>query len=206
MAVTRPTKETLYLRRPFTEEQRLKMGDELAQAHNRVASIKEEEDVVKAQFKERKTAVEQSIGTLSRNIANGFEMANVVCELRYDTPNVGEVTYVSEGERIEKVRPMTMDERQMEFDLEGNGPTEVIPPEKSAENIEEFFEKPAGEVEDGLCENCEKKFPETELRDTDDDVTLCPECWKVCIEDAKEEVHPADEPAADATGIDEGKF
>ncbi len=144
MATTRLTKETLYLRHDFTDAERLQMGDDLAQAHNRMASIEEEEAVMKAQIKDRKAAVEQTIGTLYRNLNNRFEMRNIGCTIVYDQPNVGEVTYLRPGGAIAKVRAMTVAERQEElpFDKDGAGPVLVVPAEQSAANIAEFFEKP----------------------------------------------------------------
>ena len=141
MATTRATKETLYLRREFTTEQRLQMGSDLAQAHNRMADIEDEEAVMKSQIKERKSGVELTINSLSRNLANGFTMENIPCDITYDLPNVGEVTYTDPQGVVVKTRAMTLSERQEElpFDDAGNGPTVVVPPEQSAANVEEFF-------------------------------------------------------------------
>jgi hypothetical protein len=154
MPPTRITKETLYLRREFTQDERLQMGNDLAQAHNRISSIEEEEAVVKAQFKERKTSVEQTIGTLSRNLANGFEMANVSCTLVYDQPNVGEVTYLDPAGKVVKMRAMTETERQMDLPLDEdkNAVVVVMDPAKSAENIAEFFDRVEAVVANGPVE------------------------------------------------------
>lgn len=149
---TRLTKETLYVRHDFTDAERLSMGDDLAQAHNRMASIEEEEAVMKAQIKDRKAGVEASIGALYRNLNNRFEMRNIACELTYDVPNVGEVTYTGPDGVIVKTRAMTSGERQMDLPLtDREGEIEVIPPaaveasaEKSAENIAGFFESATG--------------------------------------------------------------
>jgi uncharacterized protein YqfA (UPF0365 family) len=92
------------------------MGKELAQAHNRMASITDEEKVMKAQIKERSSKLELTIGELSRKLNDGFDMQNISCELVYDTPNVGEVSYkrVDNGE-IAKVRAMSEQERQLDL-------------------------------------------------------------------------------------------
>ena len=163
MATTRATKETLFLRRDFTPDERLEMGRDLAQAHNRVAAIDDEEKSMKATVKEKKTGVELTIGSLSRKLNDGYEMANVTCTLHWDSPNIGEVTYRDPLGNEVKTRAMTIEERQEElpfeesaaninnflgnldvtpepeFDESGNGPTIVVPPEKSEENIAEFF-------------------------------------------------------------------
>jgi hypothetical protein len=150
MATTRITKETLYLRHDFTDGERLQMGDDLAQAHNRMASIEEEEAVMKAQIKDRKTSVEQTIGTLYRNLNNRFEMRNIACSIAYDQPNVGEVSYMDPDGAVAKVRPMTEAERQMDLPLDQ--PIVVVPLEKSAENIEHFFVSQTLAVEDFVAE------------------------------------------------------
>jgi thiol:disulfide interchange protein len=144
MSISRLTKETLYLRKEFTEAERLTMATDLAQAHNRMQAIEDEESVMKAQIKERKTAVEQRVGSLSRKLIDGYYMENVLCELRYDFPNVGEVTYVSDGERIEKVRAMTTAERQAELPFEEKTDEQAaVVVEQSQAAVEGFFQQPA---------------------------------------------------------------
>jgi hypothetical protein len=143
MAPTRALRETLFLRRDFTPAERLEMGASLAQAHNRLAAIDDEEKSMKATIKEKKTGVELTIGSLSRKLNDGYEMENQICTLTYDEPNVGEVTYRNPAGVIVKTRAMTIDERQeqLPFDEAGNGPVVVVPAEQSAANIEEFFDK-----------------------------------------------------------------
>jgi hypothetical protein len=106
-----------------------------------MADIAEEEAVMKSQIKERKSQVEATIGTLSRNLANGYTMENISCELLYDTPNVGELSFKrSDNGLIAKTRPMTESENQQEMDFAGKvitfGPVAV---EDSQANIEAFF-------------------------------------------------------------------
>jgi hypothetical protein len=141
MSINRIAKESLFLRREFTADERLEMGRDLAQAHNRIAAIADEETSMKAVIKEKKAGVELTIGSLSRKLNDGYEMETVSCELVYDTPNVGEVTYLRPGGAVAKVRAMTVSERQEElpFDKDGSGPVVVVPAEQSAANIEKFF-------------------------------------------------------------------
>lgn len=133
--MTRHIKETLFLRHNFTHTERLAMGDELASVYNRLEQIEAEENVVKAQFKERKATVEQSIGQLSRNLANAFEMRNIECNLEYDNPNPFEVSYfrVDTGELV-KTRALSESERQQELPLASD-----ITAEQSQENAQAFF-------------------------------------------------------------------
>ncbi len=152
MATTRLTKETLYLRHDFTDAERLQMGDDLAQAHNRMASIEEEEAVMKAQIKDRKAAVEQTIGTLYRNLNNRFEMRNIGCTIVYDQPNVGEVTYLDPDGKVAKTRPMTESERQMDLPLDEKTDDQAAASvEQSQEAADEFF-KPGRPTEQPTAE------------------------------------------------------
>src|ERR1700679_3407195 len=114
----RVTKESLYLRRVFTKDERLEMGVGLAESYNRMTKIEEEETVMKANIKNQKAGVEQTIGMLSRHLADGFTMENVMCLLRYDSPNINEVTYIrlDTGEEV-KARSMTESERQQELEV-----------------------------------------------------------------------------------------
>lgn len=134
----RITKSTEYIRHNFSPDERLKMGDELAQAYNRVADIDAEDAVVKSQFKERRASVEQTIGRASRDLANGFTMINVECRLEWDVPNVNEVSYIriDTGEVV-KTRPFTEAERQQDLPLAGE--VVFVPAEESANNIAEHF-------------------------------------------------------------------
>ena len=119
MANTRPTKESNFLRYEFTQEERLKMGDDLAQAHNRVEEINEEEASMKAQIKQSRSGVEATIGMLSRNLANGFVMRNIECVIKYDDPNIGEVSiYRTDTGELVKTRAMNDQERQLDLPLD----------------------------------------------------------------------------------------
>lgn len=140
MAV-RIAKETLYLRREFTTEERLEMGKELAQAHNRLAAITDEDKVMKAQIKERTSKIEQTVGELSRKLNDGFDMENVHCSLKFDDPNVGEVTYYNPEGKAVKTRPMTEQERQLDLPLEEPATDKAVDESiaKSGAAVGEFF-------------------------------------------------------------------
>jgi hypothetical protein len=138
----RVTKTVEYLRHDFTQKELLALGSELAEAYQSLDQIDNEEAVIKAQIKERKTTVQQKVGSLSRNISARFDMQNVSCRLEYDCPNVGEVTYLREDDGlIAKIRPMTTAERQQELPLEQ--PVVAAPVEQSQAAVEEFFQTSA---------------------------------------------------------------
>jgi hypothetical protein len=143
---TRITHETIYVRHDFTDAERLQMGSELAEAHTHLSTVEDEFKNVKAQFAERLSGVNTRIGSLSRQLAGGFEMRNVRCELQWDTPNVGEVSYRDPEGFIAKVRAMAPSEHQMELELaEAEGvpippAQEIASVEKSAAAMSEFFD------------------------------------------------------------------
>lgn len=130
--------EVLFLRYNFSDKEKLEMANTLAANHNRMEDIEAEEAVFKTQVKEKKAQIDQSIQSLSRSIYNGWEMRNIPCVAKFDEPNVGEVTYYRKdtGDSV-KTRVMTDAERQMDLPLAGD--VLVVTPDKSAENIQNFF-------------------------------------------------------------------
>ena len=148
----RITHETIYVRRDFNQAERLQMGSELAEAHQNLATIEDEEKTVKAQFNERKAGMNTRINTLSRMLSGGFEMTNVRCELKWDSPNVGEVQYIGPDGKVEKTRAMAPSEHQQELEF---AETEEVPPEEeianvaaSEENVSTFFKQDEVETVD----------------------------------------------------------
>ncbi len=201
----RITKETLAVRHEYTQDEKVALGMELAGAYSQLAGIEEEEKAVKAQFKERSTAVDSRIGTLSRTMQQGFEIQNIPCILRYDEPNVGEVSYYDPGGNLVKTRAMTDTERQLELNLEDQTQNEAQVQksiDRSVENIKKFIpgsktKKDAADGDpEGQCKNCELWFPASVLKTTDVDFhDLCPACWDQCVEEPKRQ---AAEPAQEA--------
>ena len=119
MATGRISKTTEYVKHVFTDSEKIQMGVELAAAYNNLTAIDEEEQVVKAKFKERKSTIEQSVGSLSRDLGNGWTMQNCECRLEYDSPNPFEVSYIRiDNGEVVKTRPMTEAERQIDLPLD----------------------------------------------------------------------------------------
>ncbi len=136
----RITSEVLNLRHTFTTEERLALGDELAACRQNETEIAEEMKSSAAGFNERKAKLAATVGSLSRKISDGFDMQNVSCILKYDTPNVGEVSYY-DGDNLVKTRAMTISERQLDLPLEQPKTQDEVDASiaKSAANVEEFF-------------------------------------------------------------------
>lgn len=140
---SRIKKEVLFLKREYTTNELLQMGNELALARLRMEDIKAEEEVAKATTKEKKAQVELTIGALSRKVVDKYEMVNTDCTPLWDSPNVGEVTLVrTDTGEIARIRPMTEQERQMDLPLGGDSISSLI---DSAKNVEDFFAKPEPE-------------------------------------------------------------
>lgn len=139
----RPSKTTEFLRHTFTSEERLKMGEELAQCYNHLAEIDADEKVMKSKFSDRRATAQQSIRSLSQDLATGYTMANVSCTLRWGSPNANEVEYVREDtNEVIRTRAMTPEELQedLPFNEQVKSDTEAqFSAEKSADNISGFF-------------------------------------------------------------------
>lgn len=114
----RATKETLYLKHDYTNEERLEMGSLLARAYNTLAAIEDEQKRIKSQIGDRIAAAQQTIGTVSRNLNAGHEFQNIPCTLKFDDPHPFSVSYYRDdtGELV-KSRAMTEQERQQELPL-----------------------------------------------------------------------------------------
>lgn len=132
----RPAKTTEFLRHTFTSEERLKMGEELAQCYNHLAEIDADEKVMKSKFSDRRATAQQSIRSLSQDLATGYTMANVSCTLRWGSPNANEVEYVREDTN-EVIRTRAMTPEELQEDLPFN---EQVQAESEAQaNIYGFF-------------------------------------------------------------------
>lgn len=140
----RTTKEVKYLRYDFDNAEKMAMGNSLATNYNRLADLKAEEAVFKAQMKDKLAGIELSIQGLSRALYTGYEMRNIDCAVRWDAPNVNEVEYIrmDTGE-VAITRPMTEQERQQELEFTNAVETATdAAVSASVTNIESFFGKP----------------------------------------------------------------
>jgi len=171
---TRITHETIYVRHDFNDAERLQMGSELAEAHTHLATVEDEFKTAKAQFGERLSGLGTRINSLSRQLSGGFEMRNVRCELKWDTPNVGEVSYIGPDGKVEKTRAMAPSEHQMELDLAEADGVPIPPAEEAAsvaesqENVSSFF-KGDPSAEDLDADAAEKAAAAVTLGDAQDE-------------------------------------
>jgi hypothetical protein len=153
MPETRPTEAIETLRCNFTNEEKLKLGNDLAEALNDLEALDDEESTIKTAMKSKRSLQEATVGTLARQLSAGFTMRAIKCRLVYDDPNPNEVsTYRLDTEELVKTRPFTVTERQADLPLieaaPGSEPVvaEVVDGEQSQANIVEFF-KVAKEAE-----------------------------------------------------------
>ena len=162
----RETETVEYLRRTFTDAERLQMGNRLAEAYNGLATLDEEEASMKAKIKERRSTLEATVGSLSRELGTGWTMENVKCRLDYDTPNPFEVSYVriDTGE-IVKTRPMTDQERQAEIPFDK---PQDQPIEDSQAAIEGFFGTQTATATDQPKPITEKESEDDDAENTED--------------------------------------
>ena len=139
--MARPMTEAVSIRYEFSEKERADLGAELAGVYSERAKLDEDKKSHAAQLKEREAAIELKVGALSRQIGAGHEMRSYDCTLRWDDPNVGEVSYYRQDNgALVKTRAMTVAERQLDLPLQ----TE----EQTKNNVVSFFKK-GGEVVEG---------------------------------------------------------
>lgn len=135
MPETRPTEATETLRCNFTDAEKMKLGTDLAEAHNDLEALDEEEATIKAAMKNKRSLKIATVGTLARSLSAGFTMRPVKCRLVYDDPNPNEVsTYRNDTDELVKTRPFSEKERQADL------PLETAAAEQSEANIAEFFD------------------------------------------------------------------
>lgn len=100
----------------LTDKELLEHGGKLAELHQELATIENELETLKSQFKSKIAAVETNIGREVCLVRDRFEYRNVTCErvIDYVIELVTE-TRLDTGEIINK-RDLTESERQMEID------------------------------------------------------------------------------------------
>lgn len=207
---SRISSEVLVVRHEFSTDEKLVIAGELAAAYSLQQGLAEEKKSAAAQFKERESALEAKVGSLSRSYQTGFEMQNVKCRLVWDEPNVGEVSYYDPEGKLVKTRAMTDSERQLELQLDQGEKTDEEAQrsvEQSEKNVNKFFpgnknksDKQSADDPEGQCKNCELWFPASVLKTTEVDFhELCPKCWEECVEEpkrqAEQQAGPGDQQA-----------
>lgn len=144
------------------------MGEELAQCYNHLAEIDADEKVMKSKFSDRRATAQQSIRSLSQDLATGYTMANVSCLLRWGSPNANEVEYVREDtNEVIRTRAMTPEELQEDLPFneqvanENEAQASAL---RSAANIEGFFKG-----KDNGAEEQEETDPDPEPGEGDEE-------------------------------------
>lgn len=88
-AKVKPITVEEYLRYEFSDEELSERSKSLAMNIQRQTQAEEEQKAAASQFKERIESYKASIGKLSRDINNGWEMRNIVCFVDHHKPVVG---------------------------------------------------------------------------------------------------------------------
>ena len=103
----------------LTGDETVERSKEMAQLLSEIGSDETDLKAVVQEFKSRIAGKEARLGTLARNVQNGFEFRTVPCERVFDFA-LGRVEEfrIDTAERI-KQRRMTCDELQQDLGLEG---------------------------------------------------------------------------------------
>ncbi len=104
-----------WLKYTFTEEEKKKISEELAQGVVQKESLELKKKDVVSQIKSEIDAIESRVHTLSRNINQGYEFRNVECEEIKDYETRKVKIYRLDTDEYVRDRNMTPDELQMEF-------------------------------------------------------------------------------------------
>lgn len=134
----RPEKTTELLKHVFSEKEMAEKAQVLAQSYQRLAGAKEEKAAATATFGERIKREEQVLGSTSREMAQGWEMRQIPCKIRYNTPNTG-IKSIIRIDTEEVVKTLSMDNDELQDTL-FQDPNASDNPEKAIEsNIRNFF-------------------------------------------------------------------
>lgn len=105
------------LRCLLTDEEKLSLGNELADATNDLREIENDKSRVTSDFKARATAVEATISIASNKLRSGYEHRDVECKVQFDDPKPGKKTIyrqdiadIGDGLTIVEERDMTDEE------------------------------------------------------------------------------------------------
>lgn len=106
------------LRYSYTPAERGELGQQLAEAHIRLDQITEEEDRVKADFKSRKSTIENEKSLLATQVSTGYAMREYVCFYEYDSPERGRKTLRRKEPPCDVVRVEEMSEADRQTVME----------------------------------------------------------------------------------------
>jgi hypothetical protein len=82
----------LHLRCFLTDEEKLAIGNTLADKTNELREIENDKSRVVADFKAKATSVESDIGVASNKLRSGYEFRDVDCKVEYNDPVAGKRT------------------------------------------------------------------------------------------------------------------
>jgi hypothetical protein len=89
--IEQPLAQTIWVKVPFTDEQKITLGSLMAEAVKMIIGKEAELEVLKEQFKEAADEIKESIGgfdsdlrTAALKLRNGFEEVKKECIVRYE--------------------------------------------------------------------------------------------------------------------------
>lgn len=156
----RPDTITLAIEEKLTAEEKAEIAGSLAIAVADVETISGEKKVSDAAFNERIKRAEEQITQLAKRYNKGCETAQVGCDIRYDSPEVGKKQYVrmDTGE-VAETHDMNWEEKQETIQFPIAQPTdEQVNAALSSisDDVTRMCEKTAGCIHfaehDGPCE------------------------------------------------------
>ena len=118
MAKIKKTTEPHRLPRKLSDKDKSLRAEWLADAVRALESLELEKKAVVGDFKSRMDAQKELIHKFSAQIKDGVEMCLVDCELNLNYSKLSAILIRLDTKKTIEERPMTEEEKQMDFDLE----------------------------------------------------------------------------------------
>lgn len=100
-------------------KEKAEAAEALATTIQATESLELERKSVLGDFKSRMDGLKESIHTLTLNVKDSVQMRSIECELHLNYTKLTATLIRSDNNEIVEERPMTDEEKQMNFDFEG---------------------------------------------------------------------------------------
>lgn len=131
----RPDTSRESIRCDYTPEEMVATASALAERVNELQALREAKKASDATFNSQIEVVTTAVISLAKKYSKGYEMRELDCDIRYNTPEPGKKT-IYRTDTAEAIQDMTWEEKQeeMQFNLPPEKPpeTEIPPPSESA--------------------------------------------------------------------------
>lgn len=140
------------LKYEFSEEELLKLGNELSTKNQELRNIEDQKKSVVSEFGSRMTIAKEQISSLSDKVASGYEMRDIYCEVALHTPERNKKTFTRTDNGEEWVEPMNDTDHNLFTQWEERERERLETEQDELESAPQVESDPKGEP-DGLPED-----------------------------------------------------